>query len=244
MRISFRPGAAGVGPARLPPENSLMGETFFNLGRSRHTHQIPRSRTVKIGRNILKNRYQTAHVYAGLRNMRAYLIRKREEMRPEIFLLLPRINVIYTNLFPLLVQLISSSYYEMQMYIYKKIDKKVCREIVKKFARNIRERGNCSFCGEKKTLEARPEAIRLRQWLCSVVSARQITRKEKEGDGQSASLARGYRHIIPGPLEFKIHVNIIRFAVHFLRLGARTSRGSSYDERARHENRRFDIFGC
>lgn len=70
-----------------------------------------------------------------------------------------------------------------------------------------------------------------------IVSAWQIARKEKEGDGERRY---AYMHI-PGA-ELKIHVNIIRLTVHFL--AARTLRGSSYDQRARHENRRFDIVGC
>lgn len=176
--------------------------------------------------------------------MRAYLIRKRDTWTlffglssyyPELT------SNVYESSFPLLVQTISSFYYEMQ--IYKKYV-----EVTKKIARNIlfANKTTVSFCGEK-IKNSRPEAIRLRQWFCSVVSAWQIARKRKERERERETESREYRYIctIPGAeFKIKIHVNIIRLAVHFLRLGARTSRGSSYDERAWHENRRFDIFGC
>jgi len=57
-----------------------------------------------------------------------------------------------------------------------------------------------------------------------MVSAWQIARKGKEGDGE-----RRYIHI-PGA-EFKIHVNIIRLAVHFLAARKRLAVHRTINER-------------
>lgn len=89
--------------------------------------------------------------------------------------------------------------------------KNISRDCDKIWIVTLASEGQSPFSRRERTLEARPEALRLRQWFCNMVSAWQIARKEKEGDGE--------RRHIPGA-EFKIHVNIIRLAVHFLAANA------------------------